>query len=240
MTVDEAEALFDKYFEGKPLFKEMIENAQNKAIVDKYTEVPESGFRRILLDVDSKDNAKRSGALRQALNTQIQGFSAYIMQKALIKINRHLVDNNIDADIIVSVHDSMVVSTTKENVDYVGKYCKHVMESLDMDILNITIDGEPTYFVMEADFNVGVNYNDECPYNEEEFASAVSSNGYCMYYWGEGHIKNLANEKLIDKELKETMLETHELWKPYYMSVNNISDNQDLAHYHKALEDYRG
>lgn len=240
MTVDEAEALFDKYFEGKPLFKEMIENAQNKAIVDKYTEVPESGFRRILLDVDSKDNSKRSGALRQALNTQIQGFSAYIMQKALIKINRHLVDNNIDADIIVSVHDSMVVSTTKENVDYVGKYCKHVMESLDMDILNITIDGEPTYFIMEADFNVGVNYNDECPYNEEEFANAVSSNGYCMYYWGEGHIENLANEKMIDKELKKTMLETHELWKPYYMSVNHISDNQDLAHYHKALEDYRG
>lgn len=240
MTVEEAQVIFDKYFASKPKIKDLIEGSHAFAKKYKYIEIPESGFRRRLADVDSTNFANVQSALRQSLNTIVQGGSAYLMQCALNIINDFFHQNNVDASIIVTVHDSMVVSTKKELVPLVGAICKKVMENLPLGFLTIEHKGETIKFPMTADIGVSTNYNDECDYVEEEFINAVSSEGYCAYYHDLGHLKNLKNEKMISAEEHEALKENHEKWKSYYMSVNKMTDNQALYDYHTWVHNYRG
>lgn len=240
MTVEEAQEIFDKYFASKPKIKDLIDNSHAFAKHYKYIEIPESGFRRRLADVDSNSFSNVQRALRQALNTIVQGGSAYLMQCALNIINEHFHRHNIDASIIVTVHDSMVVSCQKDLVPLVVAICKTVMENLPLDFLTIEHNGEMIKFPMTADASVSTNYNDECPYIEDEFVNAKSSDSYCAYYHDLGHLKNLKNEKMISAEEHTVLEEAHEKWKPLYMSVPSLASNKELAEYHKWVIDYRG
>lgn len=240
MTLEEAQVIFDKYFASKPKIKDLIDNAHAFAKEYKYIEIPESGFRRQLADVDSDNFSNVQSALRQALNTIVQGGSAYLMQCALNIINDFFHDNNIDASIIVTVHDSMVVSTKKENVPLVSAICKQVMENLPLDFLTITHKGEVIKFPMVADVGVSTNYNDECPYVEEDFMSAKSSEGYCAYYHDLEHLGNLADVGLISKDDLEGLKKNHESWKPFYMGAESMASNSDLLAYHQWVKEYRG
>lgn len=70
----------------------------------------------------------------EASNWEIQNANAEIMKLALYKIWKHIQDNNIDAHIINTVHDSIIVEV-KEGVDY------SFIQDIMADTLSLFLEG---------------------------------------------------------------------------------------------------
>jgi len=74
-----------------------------------------SGRRRHLSDLVSTDPALRSRAERQAVNAVVQGSAADICKKAMVDVYNDLTP--LGANILVQVHDELVVLVEKDQVD---------------------------------------------------------------------------------------------------------------------------
>jgi DNA polymerase-1 len=86
------------------------------------------------------DNA----AIRQAYNFPIQSTAAEFTHIALIRCAKILRELGIDAYPVLTVYDSIVFSTTSENMWEVAEVCKHVMENLGFPFMTVplTVDAE--------------------------------------------------------------------------------------------------
>ena len=73
------------------------------------------GRRRNLRDVRSKDRAVVARALRQGLNFTIQSSASDILLCGLIGVTKRFKENNLDAKVVATVHDSLeIVSSEKD------------------------------------------------------------------------------------------------------------------------------
>lgn len=70
----------------------------------------------------------------------IQGTSADIIKIAIVKIFNKFRELGIDAHIIVTVHDEIVVEAKNEEVDKVRKIIKTLMEDIDGLDMNLKVD----------------------------------------------------------------------------------------------------
>lgn len=182
MTTEEAEDIFAKYFAGKPKIKGAIDKAQEEVKKTGKIRIPASGFVRNLGEIYSVDYGKRGRALRQAFNTIIQGSSSYLTQLAIIAIDTYLMKSDINASLIITVHDSITLSAAREDVDRAAAVAKYIMEHLPVEMLNIEHNGEKIYFPMEAEVQVGATYAYEFDYDKEDFYSFNSTKGFTEYY----------------------------------------------------------
>ena len=66
---------------------------------------------------------------RIALNTPIQGTAADIMKIAMIKTQLELIKNNIDAKIVLQIHDELVLECAPEHAEEAKKILVHSMEN---------------------------------------------------------------------------------------------------------------
>ena len=250
MSLTDAQDLFDRYYKGKPKVKQLLDNSKETARKEGYIEVPGSGFRRKLNNIWSTDRSKVQSAERQATNTIIQGGSAWITQNAIIMINNTFRKFNLNAKLIVTVHDSVVASTTHELAPMIGKIMKTAMENLPLDFLNVTYNGKIIKFPMEAELGIGINYNDEVELDLDDFATFKSTYGYCTYYHElediqnhqDVHVKGLT--KLLGSEdsdspiLRETYAQAFSAEKGF---VQGIDNPDDLAVYYTGqLEALKG
>lgn len=182
MTTEEAEEIFSKYFAGKPKIKGAIDLAQEEVKKTGKIRIPASGFVRNLGEIYSVDYSKRNRALRQAFNTIIQGSSSYLTQLAIIAIDTYFMKSDINASLIITVHDSITLSASHEDVDKAAMIAKYIMEHLPVDMLNIAHNGKEIYFPMEAEVQVGATYAYEFDYDKEDFYSFKSTKGFTEYY----------------------------------------------------------
>lgn len=217
MTEAEGQDLVRKYFSAFPSFKRIIEEAHEELRQDGYVEVP-SGFQRKLGAINSSNFADQQGALRQALNTKVQGVSAYLTQLALINVNRAFKKLNIDANITVTVHDSIVVSTKRELLPKVIHIMERMMTELNTPFLDVTLNGKKEHFKLALEIDISEQYNDERPYVEDEVVNAKSTAGYFEYYDLVQKLNDKHSYKLITDEEYEAEFAELESQKQYYMN----------------------
>ena len=218
MTVEEAEEVFNKYFASKPRVKEFIEETQKQACIDGYVETL-NGHRRLLQDIFSKDRKTFNGALRKAVNTKIQGSGAYLTNFSLALIDDFIRINNMRAKIVVTVHDSIVIDIPKDEIPILVPVCKKIMENLPIDFLKIEWEGEIIQFPIEADFEVGLNYNDMVDLDLDELATFNSVKGYTDYHMALKNIKNYMDSGNITKEEYDACIAEIERQLPSYQSI---------------------
>ena len=94
-----------------------------------YAETP-FGFRRLLPGITSRNYAMRSEAERHAVNTPVQGASAGHIQMAMARIYHGLSERNIDARMLLQVHDECVFSCATDHVQYLVPYASRIMETV--------------------------------------------------------------------------------------------------------------
>jgi DNA polymerase-1 len=75
------------------------------------------GRRLYLNDISSRNAALRQGAERAAINAPMQGTAADIIKRAMIDVDRWLIDSRIDAQLIMQVHDELVFEVRRDLVD---------------------------------------------------------------------------------------------------------------------------
>lgn len=127
ITRKEAQEYIDRYFERFPGVQLYIDNVIREA--------KEKGFvetlfhrRRYLPEINSKNFNLRSFAERTAMNTPIQGSAADIIKVAMIAMDKKLKKENLEATMLLQVHDELIFEAPEEEIETLQKLVKEVME----------------------------------------------------------------------------------------------------------------
>jgi DNA polymerase-1 len=122
-------AYIKKYMQRFPELAEYMDKTKKFAKAHGYVETL-MGRQIFMPGILSKNGAERGFAERQAINAPIQGTAADIMKMAMSAVDRALKKNKLPADILLQVHDELVVEAKTEAIDEVGKTIKQAMESV--------------------------------------------------------------------------------------------------------------
>ena len=134
MPIAEAKQFIDNYFKLRAPIKQKLDEILKQAREQGYVETF-YGRRRPTPDVKSSNFLIRQAAERAAENMPIQGTEADLMKRAMIKVNRKLPDG---ADLIMQVHDSLIVECDQSQAQGVARILKQEMESVAPE-LNIKL-----------------------------------------------------------------------------------------------------
>lgn len=218
MTLEQAEKLFDDFFRNKPRIKQFIDDVHEQVKKEGFVECLH-GFRRNLQDVYSRDSSKRNAALRQSVNTKIQGSGAFLTNSSVVHIMNFIERNNFRSRVILTVHDSIVLDCPPEEIHIMAKAAKHIMENLPIDWLFIDWKGGKLRYPIAADVEIGVNYNDMVDYNMEEINTFRCVKNYCKYHLDLKNIKNYKNSNVITEEKYEELKHVIESKKDVYQNA---------------------
>ena len=126
MNVAEARKFIDDYFEVRKPIREYLDKVLKQAREEGYVETY-YGRRRPTPDVKSSNFVVRQAAERAAQNMPIQGTEADLMKRAMIETNRLL---PAGADLILQIHDSLIVECDAGQVEKVSEILKKTMEGI--------------------------------------------------------------------------------------------------------------
>lgn len=135
----EAKEYIDKYFEKFSGVHKYMSDVVEKAKEDGYVKTLFNRRRNIPELQNSNFNIRAFGE-RVALNMPIQGTSADIIKIAIVKIFNKFRDDCLDAHIIVTVHDEIVVEVKKEELDKVRNIIRTIMENIDGLDMDLKVD----------------------------------------------------------------------------------------------------
>ena len=123
-----AAAIIESYMAGIPEIKKYIDYIHQ--FVSKNACVYTPWGRRIELP-DVKNPRMRSYAMRAAVNAPIQGFEADIVRRAMVDIDKNIIQPNSDAiSMIMQVHDEIVFECDENRADEFAKQIKTAMENI--------------------------------------------------------------------------------------------------------------
>lgn len=126
MSVGEAKTFIEKYFELRKPIREFLDKTLAHAKEYGFVETV-FGRRRPTPDVKSPNYIVRAGAERAAMNMPIQGTEADLMKVAMIRVDKKLPDK---ADLLLQVHDSLVIECDEGIADEVGEILQREMEGV--------------------------------------------------------------------------------------------------------------
>jgi DNA polymerase-1 len=124
----EAQRYVDLYFQRYPGVRRYMEATRREARERGYVETV-FGRRLFLNEITSRNSALRQGAERAAINAPMQGTAADIIKRAMIEVDRWLSASNIDAHLIMQVHDELVFEVRREHVDELMIRVRELMSS---------------------------------------------------------------------------------------------------------------
>lgn len=136
MTYEQASDFIKKYKEiRKPLF-DYMDNLLKTVRVQGYCETL-MGRRRYFPEINSSNFVIRQASERAAINMPIQGTEAELMKLAMIKSQKILENLHNDCNILLQVHDSILVEapiSTSEDVANILKECMESVYKLDVKL----------------------------------------------------------------------------------------------------------
>lgn len=129
LSVEESRKLLDVYFSKYKKVKQWLDAVGRQAVRQGY--VRTLGGRKRMFKIPEKsdmDYQKLIGAIeRQGKNTPIQGASADITKYSLVFIYNEIKKRNLDANLIHTVHDEIVVEAREDVVEEVAKLVEEQM-----------------------------------------------------------------------------------------------------------------
>jgi DNA polymerase-1 len=78
----------------------------------------------------SKNHQDASFSERIAINTPIQGTAADLIKMAMVNIGRKISNGSLKAELLLQVHDELVLEALKENSELVVSVIKYEMENV--------------------------------------------------------------------------------------------------------------
>ena len=124
----EANLLIDGYYEKYPGVKEFIDNTIEFAEENGYVKT-QTGRRRQLRDINSRNRTLKKAAERLAMNSPIQGTAADMLKLAMIKVFRALKDGGFETKMLLTVHDEIVFDMRRDEEDVVKPLIEEAMKT---------------------------------------------------------------------------------------------------------------
>jgi len=113
---NEAQQYIDRYFERYPGVQRYMNETRALAHEQGFVETI-FGRRLYLPDINAKNKNLQMGAERTAINAPMQGTAADIIKLAMISVDNWLVESNLDAKLIMQVHDELVLEVAEADVE---------------------------------------------------------------------------------------------------------------------------
>ncbi len=129
ISIKEAELYIKNYFKRYEGVANYMQDIVERARANKFVETI-FARRRYLPELSSSNFSLRSFGQRVAMNMPIQGSSADIIKLAMIKVDKKLKEESLDAKIILQVHDELIVEAKKEIQQQVANILKNEMENV--------------------------------------------------------------------------------------------------------------
>ena len=129
VTVAEAKDYRERYFATYPGVKQYMTDIVETAKTQGYVETLYHR-RRALPELKSANFVQRSFGERVALNRPIQGTAADIMKLAMLRVYDRLRRENLQARLIMQVHDELIVECPEAERETVEKLLRQEMEQV--------------------------------------------------------------------------------------------------------------
>ena len=143
----EAKQHIDSYFRIMPEIKHYMEETIQYAHTEGYVQTP-FGRKCFVGGINGSNHRLAAFAERAAINAPIQGGAADIVKTAMIRLDNALRKSELDAKLLLQVHDELVVEARADIASEVGELMKNIMENI-VDF--------PVKFVAEV--GIGKNWN---------------------------------------------------------------------------------
>ena len=147
ITRKEAGVFIDTYFNSYPGVKQYMDEIVNQAKRDGFVETI-MHRRRYLPDINARNFNRRSFAERTAMNSPIQGRAADIIKQAMIDVKNALEKTDIEANLLLQVHDELIFEVAKEDVEKLKDVVTQAMENtiqIDVPLLVDASYGDTWY-----------------------------------------------------------------------------------------------
>ncbi len=138
-SVAEATRYIKNYLMNYPSIDRYLEEVVEKAKSDGYTTTV-FGRRRYIPELNAQNGNLRAFGKRVAMNAPIQGTAADIMKLAMLKVDKRLKDEGLDAKIVMQVHDELVIEVRDSEAELCKKIVKEEMESVSELSVPLTVD----------------------------------------------------------------------------------------------------
>ncbi|MFZ3085764.1 MAG: DNA polymerase I [Candidatus Hydromicrobium sp.] len=136
---EEAKEYIQKYFDRYPGVKKYLKFLIDDAYKKGYTTTI-FGRKRYLKELGSSNVRIRSLGERFAVNTPIQGSAADIMKLSTVILFNKLKLNNIDSNIILHVHDELVLELKERDLEKIKKIVIESMENCVSLKVKLSVD----------------------------------------------------------------------------------------------------
>lgn len=123
----EAKQYIDAYFDKYPEIKTYMDTTIAFAHEHEYVKTP---FGRKCYVYGINDKGLRSFAERAAINAPIQGGAADIIKLAMIKVTNDLKQSELDAKLLLQVHDELIFEVADKDVEKASILIKNAMENV--------------------------------------------------------------------------------------------------------------
>ena len=122
----EAQQYIDTYFARYPGVQNYMDQTRADAAEKGYVETL-FGRRLHLPEINASNGMRRQAAQRTAINAPMQGTAADIIKKAMVAVDQWLSDSEIDARMIMQVHDELVFEVAEASMDKLAEKVKELM-----------------------------------------------------------------------------------------------------------------
>ena len=147
ITVDSAKKYISSYFSRYPKVKEFMDNNVAFAKEKGYAVTKFGRIRKIPEINSSKYNIRMFGE-RVAMNMPLQGTASDIIKLAMIRVAKSLKDKNLKSQLILQIHDELIIDTYPGEEEVVKTVLKEAMENvatLNVPLVISMGEGESLY-----------------------------------------------------------------------------------------------
>ena len=137
----EAQELIDGYFGSFPGVSRFLTEQVERTRANGYAETM-LGRRRYIPNINARNRMVRSAAERVAVNMPIQGSQADMIKIAMIRVDRRLRTEGLEARMLLQVHDELVLELPPKEITAVTRLVKEEMsQALPLEVpIDIGID----------------------------------------------------------------------------------------------------
>ncbi len=134
LTVPEARDFIERYFAAFPSVRGWIDSVLAGAREHGFVETL-MGRRRQMPDINSSNQRARVASENAAVNTPVQGSAADIIKSAMIKLDQRLAESDLAAQLLLQVHDELVLEVPERELEATIAVVKDAMENaVELDV----------------------------------------------------------------------------------------------------------
>ena len=148
ITKKEASEYMEIYFERYPKIKGYLESVKEEAKEKGYV-LTVLNRRRFIPEIKSSNKIVKAFGERLAMNAPIQGSAADIIKLAMVKVYNRIKRENLQSEIILQVHDELILNVKHDELEIIKSLVKEEMEN----VLNMSV-------ALEVDTNIGNTWYD--------------------------------------------------------------------------------